>query len=208
MNKFHFLVWKRKDDFCPGISWEILRHIRAPFDRKAWVTDSFCCFCCTFLNNSHLLRDSKYWNWWVNILYRIFCKFTHKFFLDFLFFYIFPKKTFTLHVFVCEEKWAQQGSQCSRKWAETLPKSKTSIWTSVNMTNSFEKKPRTKWPCVLPKQHGLSSSLDYRSCTGMEIMEQVPKFNISIIIAKKRTLFKKAVMSKYFLLFHTLSCMT
>ena len=55
-------------------------------------------------------------------------------------------------------------------------------------------------PCVLPKLHGLSCAFDYKCCTGMEIMEQVAKFNISNIMAKKQTL-------KYILgALHTIEC--
>ena len=77
------------------------------------------------------------------------------------------------------------GSQCSRIAAEKQNIHLKQVWI---WRIHLKKYHGTKWLCVLPKQHGLNCSQDCEHCTDFQIMEQVPKFNISIIMAKKRTL--------------------
>ena len=57
-----------------------------------------------------------------------------------------------------------QGPSQAANAAENEPKrcrkAKHPSEASVNMTNSFEKKPRTKWPCVLQPLHVQSSTFN------------------------------------------------
>ena len=69
-----------------------------------------------------------------------------------------------------------------------MPKAKNPSEASANMTNLFVKIPRLKWPCVLQPLHVQSSTFDKNYQQGSYYMEQVPKFDISIVMAKKRTL--------------------
>ena len=122
----------------------------------------FCCYCCcSFLNNFHLLRAAERFltlELKGEYFYQIFCKFTHKVFFDFSFFYIFSEKE--IHPSrVClsndeKKRNFSSSSQCSRN---ITAKSKRSIshkrkyggilWenTTIKMALRFTTTARTEF---------------------------------------------------------------
>ena len=87
-------------------------------------------------SSSHLLRDSKHWNWRVNIYIKFFCKFTHKVFFDFSFFYIFSEKE--IHPSrVCLSN--DETSNTAEIIGQNAAKSKTFIWSKSEYSEFISK---------------------------------------------------------------------
>ena len=86
-------------------------------------------------SDSHLLRDSKYWNYRdrVNMFIKFFVNLRTKSFLIFLSSTIFFKKRFTPHVFVyrttSRKPTCLQAANAAKITAKYAAKSKTSIWS-------------------------------------------------------------------------------
>ena len=84
-------------------------------------------------SSSHLLRDSKHWNWRVNIFIKFFVNLLTKSSLIFRFFIFFLKKRFTLHEFVYwttrRKATSLQSANAAEITGKYAAKSETSIWS-------------------------------------------------------------------------------
>ena len=148
MNKFHFLVWKRKDNFCPGISWEILCHIHKFVCRSTERYESLTVIFVVVVAHFSIILicweilsiGTDGWIFFIEFFVNLLTKSS----LIFRFFIFFLKKRFTLHEFVYwttrRKATSLQSANAAEITGKYAAKSETSIWSKYEYGKFIWKK--------------------------------------------------------------------